>query len=344
MLAHAQGRTSNKPIIYLTFDDGPSRDSVTDRVLDILEEYDAKATFFVTGLRARANPEKVVKIAAAGHALGNHTQSHRRLTELDDYQIVDELSETNRAVYAAGGPALNCFRAPFGATDSRVNGIALRMGLQKVGWTIDTRDWDAFGDPEHLALQLQDSHHGSIILMHDGPSSRWRTLSVFSQWMKDSGDLYDFRALPDCIAPTEGTSFASLDSSPRLPVVKPVTATARTDIPKTVEIRVVETRIARRTAPLPSQAAIGQLGGEQLESERLATAQQTDVQANTNTEVGVEQQLTERELLEKNAIERLSRPLASEETIPGLIEKIRNYKLSLQPEVVAQNEVTSTSF
>lgn len=255
--AEPNRQSGNKPIIYLTFDDGPSSDDVTERVLEVLAEHDATATFFVTGVRARANPGKIAKIVRAGHALGNHALSHRRLTTLADHAIADEFNTTNNYVYAAGGPPLNCFRAPFGDVDNRVKRIARSMGMRSVGWTIDTRDWDAYADPDYLAVQLEDSHHKSVVLMHDGPAARWRTLGVFSRWMQDTGDLYDFKALPDCTQPLKDT-FALLDRDSE-PMAKPVS--------------------------MPPDSAL-------------------------NTK--------------------------ATETITSLLNKLRNYKLSLQPDLVAQ--------
>ena len=206
----------NKPVIYLTFDDGPSSDQVTERILEVLAEHDAKATFFVTGLRARANPEKIAKIYSAGHALGNHAYSHRDLTKLTDHRVDEEFSSTNKYLYDAGAPTINCFRAPFGVTNKRVKAIAGEMGMRSVGWNIDTRDWDERVDPEHLSVQLEDSYHESIVLMHDGPRLRWRTLAVFTRWMEDAGDIYDFKVLPECVQPMTET-FAALDPPTTLP-------------------------------------------------------------------------------------------------------------------------------
>lgn len=205
-------QTSNKPVVYLTFDDGPSADDVTDRILAVLDQYNAQATFFVTGARASANPEKIVRILAAGHGIGNHTHSHGNLTLLADQHVVNELNITNVYVRAAGGPRLSCFRAPFGNTDARVDGIANDLGLQTVGWTIDTRDWNPYMDNDYLATQLDDSRHESIVLMHDGPKSRWRTLQVFSNWMKENASSYQFKALPECMQPLPAT-FAKLEST-----------------------------------------------------------------------------------------------------------------------------------
>ena len=205
-------QTTNKPVVYLTFDDGPSADGVTERLLAVLDRYDAKATFFVTGERARANPKQIVRILAAGHGLGNHTHSHGNLTLLADQHVANELNLTNVYVRAAGGPRLSCFRAPFGATSARVEDVANRIGLQAVGWTIDTRDWDPYMDKDYFTTQLETSRHESVVLMHDGPKLRWRTLQVFSNWMRSSGHLYEFKALPECVQPLPAR-FASLEST-----------------------------------------------------------------------------------------------------------------------------------
>ena len=202
--------SNNKPVVYLTFDDGPSADDVTDRILAVLDRHDAKATFFVTGGRVHANPEKVIRILAAGHGLGNHTHSHGNLTLMADQQVSNEFNITNVYVRNAGGPRLSCFRAPFGVTNARVESVAGRIGLQSVGWTIDTRDWDPFMDKDYLAMQLDSSRHESVVLMHDGPNLRWRTLQVFSNWMDDNEDRYQFRALPECMQPLPA-AFASLE-------------------------------------------------------------------------------------------------------------------------------------
>ena len=113
----AADSNTQKPIVYLTFDDGPSGDNVTEHILDVLAEHNAKATFFVTGSRVRANPEKIARIIYDGHVLGNHTLNHSHLTTLSDQQIAEEFIMTSEYVFDAGGPGLNCFRAPFGATD-----------------------------------------------------------------------------------------------------------------------------------------------------------------------------------------------------------------------------------
>ena len=224
-MAHADAHI-DKPVVYLTFDDGPSGDGVTEQLLDVLELHNAKATFFVTGARVLANPEKIRRTYQAGHAIGNHTVNHGRLTELFDHQIAAELSATNLYVMEAGGPAMTCFRAPFGGVNQNVINIADSMGLRSVGWTIDTRDWDPYTDMRDVALQLERARNKSVVLMHDGPQARWRTLRLFTRWIEDVGHLYSFKALPECVQPSIRTSpvvtlsvLAKADPKPVTPVV-----------------------------------------------------------------------------------------------------------------------------
>ena len=192
-----------KPVVYLTFDDGPSSDPVTDQILRVLKRHNAKATFFVTGLRAQANPEKIRQIIDAGHALGNHTLSHGRLTNLFDHQVASELGATNSHVLDAGAPPMSCFRPPFGSYNKSVVEIASRMGLHRVGWSIDTRDWDRNVTSEEIEIQLEDVQNDSVVLMHDGPRARWRSLDVFTRWMDDMGHLYSFEVVPECALPND---------------------------------------------------------------------------------------------------------------------------------------------
>jgi len=283
----APGRIDGSlPVVYLTFDDGPSRDGVTEQILDVLDRFEAKATFFVTGPRARANPEKIALISSAGHAIGNHTHSHSVLTTLVDEKVAEEFSTTSHHVLSAGGPAMSCFRAPFGATNPRVNNVARQMGLQSVSWTIDTRDWDTYTDREHIAVQLEDSRHGSVVLMHDGPNFRWRTLEVFTQWMEDVGHLYSFEVVPECVKPAE-EMYASIQSLPEAELLP--------------------------LAPVPP----GQSEEPPLSKNKTVPAARKVSKPAPVTQVVVKP------------------PQAT--TIPQLLAKLRNYKIDLQPEVLAHS-------
>ena len=96
-------RTGDAATIALTFDDGPNP-AITPELLDLLERYGAKATFFLIGERVRAFPALAREIAVRGHAIGNHTETHRALTLLSARGIAEELARCDEAIEAAGAP------------------------------------------------------------------------------------------------------------------------------------------------------------------------------------------------------------------------------------------------
>ncbi len=194
----ARAGSDNRPVVYLTFDDGPSADMVTDELLHVLARHNATATFFVTGQRVRREPDKIAQIVYAGHAIGNHTHSHAKLTEVSDAQALSELKTASEVILAAGGPPPTCFRPPFGSTDSRINKVASRLGLVPVGWSIDTRDWEKSTSIEAIGQALNRTSQDSIVLLHDGPSYRGKMLLAFSAWMETEAHRFQFRALPEC--------------------------------------------------------------------------------------------------------------------------------------------------
>ena len=187
-----------RPVVYLTFDDGPSSDRVTDAVLQILAKHDATATFFVTGERVRREPDKISEIVYAGHAIGNHTLNHAKLTEISDAEVMSELQIASEVILQAGAPPPSCFRPPFGSTDSRVNRLAAQLGLVPVGWSIDTRDWERSVSTLAISDALARTSEQSIVLLHDGPAHRGKMLFALSSWMEKQAHKFQFRALPEC--------------------------------------------------------------------------------------------------------------------------------------------------
>ena len=201
----------NRPVVYLTFDDGPSADDVTERTLELLARYGATATFFVTGQRARKAPEKISAILYAGHAIGNHTHTHAVLTGESESGMRDEFHKAGTAVADAGGPPMTCFRAPFGAIDGNVKRVGATMGMASVGWSVDTRDWDPGISGYAILDSLEQIKEGSIVLMHDGPQKRRKTLESLTDWMASHAHLYQFKAVPQCIPYGTSEIFASVD-------------------------------------------------------------------------------------------------------------------------------------
>ena len=149
--------------IALTFDDGPDPKS-TIQILETLNKYDAKATFFMLGSRVEYYPEIAKKVQEAGHELGNHTWTHPDLTNANVEKVHNEINETSSIIENVTGQKVTAFRPPYGAVNKTVRS---QTNLPVVLWDIDTLDWK-HRDPNQLLEQVKGAtKDGSIILMHD---------------------------------------------------------------------------------------------------------------------------------------------------------------------------------
>jgi peptidoglycan/xylan/chitin deacetylase (PgdA/CDA1 family) len=166
-----QGTREGGKFIALTFDDGPER-VVTTRILDMLAEYGAKATFFVLGHRISAMSDIIERMHREGHQVGNHSFDHRQLNAISASRMEWQITETNRLIEEITGTRVNLLRPPFGETNARVNEFARSLDMAIITWDIDPRDWANQNSAylaEHIISRAQD---GSIILLHDTfPSS-----------------------------------------------------------------------------------------------------------------------------------------------------------------------------
>ncbi len=185
-------------VIYLTFDDGPWV-PYTQQILDVLDKYDATATFFVVGEMVAQHHDLIRKIHAAGHAIGNHTYDHANLTTLPDDRIRWELRKTARQV----GPDLAaCMRPPYGATNEHIRRITRSEGYKTVLWTDWAVDWDQPPVPELVGYLEDATYDKANILLHDGGGDRPNTVAavreMLPRWIKKG---YTFQALPECLTP-----------------------------------------------------------------------------------------------------------------------------------------------
>ena len=159
--------------LALTFDDGPNS-AWTLRLLDTLASHDVRATFFLLGSRAQAEPALVRQTAAAGHLIGNHSWSHPNLALASASRIEEELSRTSQALEQITGAPVRFFRPPFGARRPEVLRIARRLGMLPVMWNAMTSDWkNASADAIASRLirnidTLARRDRAANIVLHDG--------------------------------------------------------------------------------------------------------------------------------------------------------------------------------
>ena len=179
-------------VLYLTFDDGPS--AYTPRVLELLARYNAKATFFVIGRQAAAQPELIERIWAEGHGLANHTWNHPSLSGISWPRFESEIVRTGLVLGERGSAWI---RPPYGATDRNTIGFAARLGYKTVLWTVDPRDWSRPGANVIAQRVIGRSGPGSIVLMHDGGGYREQTVAALETILRSlSGRGY--RMEPFC--------------------------------------------------------------------------------------------------------------------------------------------------
>ncbi|MFE0057959.1 polysaccharide deacetylase family protein, partial [Streptomyces sp. NPDC059003] len=126
--------------IALTFDGNPGKP--TDRLMDLLDQYEAPSTFFLEGRRIHKYPDVVRRISKDGHEIGNHTWTHPRLTDASDDEIRDELGRTERAITKITGTRSTLMRPPQGRTDDRVSKVSKELGMAQVLWTVTAKDYE----------------------------------------------------------------------------------------------------------------------------------------------------------------------------------------------------------
>ncbi|WP_223932667.1 polysaccharide deacetylase family protein [Arthrobacter sp. StoSoilB5] len=190
--------------IALTFDGGANAAGLQS-ILSTLDREHVRATFFLTGTWAAANPDGVARIMAAAHRLGNHSMTHTAFTQLTDPMIADEIGRAESAIVAAGGAPRPFFRFPFGDRDSRTINTVNGLGYVPVRWSVDTLGWKGTsgGMARESVVQrvLGGLQPGGIILMHVGSNP-------------DDGSTLDADALPLIIEGTRsaGFDFVTLDA------------------------------------------------------------------------------------------------------------------------------------
>jgi len=152
-----------KPMVALTFDDGPNS-KTTIPILDTLKANDAVATFYVIGNRISANKAILIRMINEGNEIGNHTYNHKQLTILTPIQMKDQINKTQAAIKAAIGITSKTMRPTYGSYNDDVKKY---MDMPLILWSMDTRDWQSKNPKAVIKIVLDKVKDGDIILMHD---------------------------------------------------------------------------------------------------------------------------------------------------------------------------------
>lgn len=153
-------------VISVTFDASWGGDK-TMRILDLLDEYNAKATFFLVGIWVDKYPELVQEIARRGHEIGNHSASHAHFSQISEGQMRQELDVCSDKIEALTGTRPTLFRPPYGDYNSKVVTLVRAEGYECVQWSIDSLDWKNRGVDDLIKRATTGVQQGDIILFHN---------------------------------------------------------------------------------------------------------------------------------------------------------------------------------
>ncbi|MFD5446825.1 polysaccharide deacetylase family protein [Streptomyces sp. NPDC003470] len=193
-IAHASDAGASG--VNITIDDGPDP-AWTPQVLDVLREYEVKATFCMTGIQAQAHPDLVKDVVEAGHKLCNHSVSHD--TSMDKkseaYQAKEILDAERMITEASGGVRPVYYRAPGGAFTPYSRKLAASHGMRPLGWNVDTKDFERPGTDAIVATVERELPNGPTLLFHDAGGDRSQTVEALRRilpWLREQDRAFGF--------------------------------------------------------------------------------------------------------------------------------------------------------
>lgn len=152
----------NKPMIALTFDDGPNAN--TTKILEILKKYNAKATFFILGTNIEGNENTIKRMQELDMEIASHMYSHKLITKLTDKEILAEIKKTDKLIYGLTNKYPSLIRPSYGTSNRKIKRLIDRPIIL---WDIDTLDWKYHNSKRISSKVINKVHDGDIVLMHD---------------------------------------------------------------------------------------------------------------------------------------------------------------------------------
>lgn len=157
---------TNEKKVAVTFDAAWGADD-TERLIEILKNHNAKATFFVVGEWAEKYPDSVKAFYAAGHEIGNHSASHKMYSRLSEDETINDITLCNESIKKAIGVSPALLRAPSGDYSNDTVNAATKLNMKTIQWSVDSLDWKGLGTDEIVKRVTEKTECGSIILFHN---------------------------------------------------------------------------------------------------------------------------------------------------------------------------------
>lgn len=183
-------------VVYLTFDEG-YENGYTPVILDTLKEKGVQAAFFITGDYLKKNSDLVKRMVAEGHIVGNHTQTHPSLPEVNDERLLGELTALEESYSKVTGEKMKYLRPPMGEYSARTLQISSDLGYINVFWSVAMADWvpDAGTPEQNKNTILARLHNGAVILLHAVNKANAEMLPQLIDECRGQG--YQFGSLDD---------------------------------------------------------------------------------------------------------------------------------------------------
>ena len=159
----------------------------TMEILDILDRYHVKTTFFLVGFWIDAYPERTIQIAARGHEIGNHSTNHPNMPTLSAEQMAQEIDETQEKITKLTSQTPTLFRAPFGDYDNKLMSLLHEKGYEGIQWSIDSLDWKDIGTDQIVQRVTDDVKSGDIILFHNNSEDVLDFLPIILEKLQGDG-------------------------------------------------------------------------------------------------------------------------------------------------------------
>lgn len=169
-------------LVAFTFDDGPSK--YTLDIANILEEYNASATFFEVGYNIKAHPEITKELSERGFEIANHTTDHSKLTKLTEAKYLSKINDNNAIFKELTGKDMPYLRPPYGSYNDK---IKAKAGVPIVTWSLDTRDWESRNKDKVIEMVINNIKDGDIILFHDLYESTRDAVKELMPLLKEQG-------------------------------------------------------------------------------------------------------------------------------------------------------------
>ena len=163
----------NKKMVALTFDDGPNYN--TSKILEILNKYNVRATFFVLGSKINHNKKIIKTMDKYGMEIGNHTYSHKLMTGMSNIDIIREVEDTSNLIYSVIGKYPELVRPSYGSFNKK---IKESINMPIIIWNIDTLDWKSHNSEKIVSRVMNKVSDGDIILMHDIYSATVKAVDI----------------------------------------------------------------------------------------------------------------------------------------------------------------------